>query len=59
MYADTIAAVATPPGEGGIAIRLSGPEALAVAGRVFRPLRPGPLRPLRLRYGHVADLASG
>ena len=32
----TVAAVATPPGEGGIAIiRISGMEALAVAGRVF------------------------
>lgn len=32
---DTIAAVATPPGEGGIAvIRVSGPEAFEVAGRV-------------------------
>ena len=56
---DTIAAVATPPGEGGIAvIRLSGPGALAVAGQVFRPLRPGPLRPTRLRYGHVVDRAG-
>jgi tRNA modification GTPase len=37
--ADTIAAVATPPGEGGLAIiRISGPDAVAVAGRCFRPL---------------------
>ncbi len=35
----TIAAIATPPGEGGIAVvRLSGPEAHAVADRVFRPM---------------------
>ncbi len=35
---DTIAAVATPPGEGGIAVlRVSGPEALRVTGEVFRP----------------------
>lgn len=34
---DTIAAVATAPGIGGIGIiRMSGPEALSVAGRVFR-----------------------
>jgi len=33
---DTIAAIATPPGEGGIAIiRLSGPQALSIADRVF------------------------
>lgn len=33
---DTIAAVSTPPGEGGIGIvRLSGPDAVAIAGRIF------------------------
>jgi tRNA modification GTPase len=36
--ADTIAAIATPLGQGGIAmIRLSGPQALAVADASFRP----------------------
>ncbi|MBN1420790.1 MAG: 50S ribosome-binding GTPase [Planctomycetes bacterium] len=35
---ETIAAVATPPGEGGRGvIRLSGPRAIAIAARVFRP----------------------
>ncbi len=34
---DTIAAVATPPGEGAIAvIRISGPAALGIADRIFR-----------------------
>src|ERR1017187_3427490 len=38
MLDDTIAAVATPLGEGGLAvIRLSGPEAVAVADRSFAP----------------------
>ena len=33
---DTVAAVATPPGEGGIAvIRISGNAALAVAEKIF------------------------
>ncbi len=33
---DTIAAIATPPGESGIAVlRLSGPEAVNIAGKVF------------------------
>jgi len=33
----TIAAVSTPPGEGAIAlVRLSGPQAIAVADRIFR-----------------------
>ncbi len=37
-WADTIAAIATPLGEGGIAlVRLSGPQALAIAGAGFRP----------------------
>ena len=39
---DTIAAVATPPGEGGIAIiRVSGPQARTIAARIFRPRHPG------------------
>src|SRR5258706_13787839 len=38
MLEDTIAAIATPLGEGGVAvIRLSGPQALAVADRSFVP----------------------
>ena len=37
----TIAAIATAPGAGGIAVvRLSGPESYAVAQRVFRPHNP-------------------
>ncbi|MBA3961031.1 MAG: tRNA uridine-5-carboxymethylaminomethyl(34) synthesis GTPase MnmE [Chthoniobacterales bacterium] len=36
-FPDTIAAVSTPPGEGAIAlVRLAGPEAIAIAGRIFR-----------------------
>ncbi|MDR2669577.1 MAG: 50S ribosome-binding GTPase, partial [Desulfovibrio sp.] len=36
----TIAAIATPPGRGGIAVlRLSGPDALAVLRRLFAPAR--------------------
>ncbi len=51
---DTIAAIATPPGEGGIGIiRLSGPEAQAIALKIFRPVRAGRLRSHRVRYGHV------
>lgn len=37
-FEDTIAALSTPPGEGGIAvIRISGKEALPLASRFFRP----------------------
>ena len=55
---DTIAAIATPPGEGGIAIvRLSGPEAETVLSRVFRPAKASawPLESHRLTYGMCVD----
>src|SRR5579871_5477879 len=59
---DTIAAVATPPGEGGIAIvRVSGPEARAVAGRLFRPQRGGDPRAFpgySVHYGLFVDPQS-
>jgi tRNA modification GTPase len=39
MQFDTIAAIATPVGQGGLSvIRVSGPEAIAVADRVFSPV---------------------
>jgi tRNA modification GTPase len=42
-YTDTIAALATAPGEGAIAIvRLTGPSSLAIADRVFRGKGPPP-----------------
>ena len=38
----TIAAISTPQGTGGVGIvRLSGPQAIAIAMRVFRPANPG------------------
>ena len=41
MQHSTIAAIATAPGAGGIAVvRLSGPQSYAVAERVFRPANP-------------------
>lgn len=56
MYDDTITAIATPPGEGGIGIvRLSGPDALPIARRLFRPHKAGPFRSHRLRYGYIID----
>ena len=37
-FNSTIAAISTPPGKGGVAlIRISGPEAFEITGRVFRP----------------------
>ncbi|MCL6614174.1 MAG: tRNA uridine-5-carboxymethylaminomethyl(34) synthesis GTPase MnmE, partial [Firmicutes bacterium] len=56
---ETIAAISTPWGEGGIGIvRISGPSALAVADRVLRPARGGRLSELRPRtvyYGRAVD----
>ncbi|MFA5146235.1 MAG: tRNA uridine-5-carboxymethylaminomethyl(34) synthesis GTPase MnmE [Candidatus Omnitrophota bacterium] len=54
---DTIAAISTPIGEGGIAIvRLSGPAALKIAGKIFVPKdgkRPSAFRTYTVHYGHV------
>lgn len=56
---DTIAAVATPVGEGGLAvIRISGRQALACATRVFQPAGRHSARPTdapshTVHYGHV------
>jgi tRNA modification GTPase len=60
---DTIAAIATPPGVGGIGIvRLSGPLAFSLGLRIFRPAHPlaeGAVPPShQLLYGHVVDPAS-
>ena len=60
---DTIAAIATPSGPGGIGIiRVSGPDAFAVGLAVFRPAagsvdEPPPSH--LLTYGHVVDPAIG
>jgi tRNA modification GTPase len=63
---DTIAAIATPPGIGGVGIvRLSGPEALEIALRLFkRPAHrtePATWQPEshRLYYGHIVQPQSG
>ena len=52
---DTIAAIATPLGSGGVGIvKLSGPEAKTIALRLFRPLHGPPrLKPRYLHYGEV------
>ena len=57
---DTICAIATPVGEGGIGIiKISGPEALAIAQRLFQPAHAAfPLESHRLHYGWIRDPAS-
>lgn len=55
MNQDTIAAIATPFGEGAIAIiRLSGPDAVSIAHAVFRG-RAGELKPRMQHFGRIAD----
>ncbi len=53
--ADTIAAISTPLGEAGIGIvRLSGPQAYAIAHRLFRPHQPRQAwQSHRLYLGHI------
>lgn len=54
---DTIAAVSTPPGPGGVAlVRLSGPRAVEIADAVFRGARPLAEAPTHtVHHGRVFD----
>jgi tRNA modification GTPase len=60
---DTIAAIATPPGVGGIGIvRVSGPEAFGVGLRIFRPAGHSSGEPPAshlLTYGHIVQPETG
>lgn len=52
---ETIAAIATPPGEGGVAIiRISGKEALDVAARVFT----GPVHSYKTHTAHYGQIVN-
>src|SRR6476660_3852439 len=59
MLDDTIAAIATPLGEGGLAvIRISGPQALATADACFTPAGNGSSKPSQaqthtIHFGHI------
>ena len=59
MLSDTIAAIATPLGEGGLAVlRVSGPQALAIADRCFAPKgiaskKPSGASSHTIHYGHI------
>ena len=55
---DTIAAIATAPGTGGIGIiRMSGPEAEKILGRIFVPAgkKDSPMESHRMIYGHLMN----
>jgi tRNA modification GTPase len=59
---DTIIAVSTPLGTGGLGIiRLSGARALSVARRIFKPRKKIKLRerPLQLVFGDIIDREKG
>ncbi|RLB14468.1 MAG: tRNA uridine-5-carboxymethylaminomethyl(34) synthesis GTPase MnmE [Deltaproteobacteria bacterium] len=58
---DTIAAIATPPGQAGIGIvRISGPKALAIVKEIFRSKYPrDSFETHRLYLGHLVDPVSG
>ncbi len=59
---ETIAAISTPLGEGGIGIvRLSGPEAFRIVEKIFycqKKEQPDFPRPRYLYYGHLKDFRS-
>lgn len=56
---DTISAIATPPGEGGIGIvRVSGTRAIEIARKLFTPL-PEQLQSHRVYVGIVTDPETG
>ena len=66
MYLDTIAAIATAPGEGGVGIvRLSGPDSLVFALSIFRSGRSlripneTDIESHRMHYGSIVDPDSG
>jgi tRNA modification GTPase len=61
MYVrDTIAAVSTPPGNGGIGIiRVSGDQASAVWNTIFEPVYDGGLVSHRFSFGAICDKATG
>lgn len=59
---DTIAAAATPPGEGGVGIvRVSGPLAFPIADRLFVRAAgpPSSVRSHTIHYGHLVEPESG
>lgn len=55
---DTVAAIATAPGEAGISIvRISGPATYTIADQIFRSrgAPPSKRRPFTFAYGHIVD----
>lgn len=61
FHGDTIAAISTPPGRGGIGVvRLSGPASLSISQDIFQPESEAALNePNRAKFGRVVDPATG
>ncbi|GEN53109.1 tRNA uridine-5-carboxymethylaminomethyl(34) synthesis GTPase MnmE [Halobacillus faecis] len=60
METDTITAISTPMGEGAIAIvRLSGPEAVAIAANLFKGKDLNEVDSHTMHYGKIIDPESG
>lgn len=56
---DTIAAIATPAGTGGIGIiRISGEEAKTVLDKIFIPANPSSIENRKMSYGNIVDPQS-
>ena len=59
IFKDTIAAIATPPGIGGIGvIRISGPGAEDIALKIFRPLPNGQLSSHHHYHGDISSVET-
>ena len=62
-HLDTIAAVSTPYGKGGIAVlRVSGEDALAVSSKIFEPKNGRPLTDIensKAVYGNIFEISGG
>ena len=53
---NTIAAISTPAGNGGVGIiRISGNDSLKIIDRIFRPVKKGEIRPFSFKLGHIYD----
>ncbi|TLQ04435.1 tRNA uridine-5-carboxymethylaminomethyl(34) synthesis GTPase MnmE [Pediococcus stilesii] len=57
---DTIAAISTPPGEGGISIiRISGVDALKTAAQIYQGKNLNKVESHTINYGHIIDPDNG
>ena len=59
MLEETIAAISTPPGEGGIGIiRISGEKAKDILDNIFVPVNAGSLENRKMAYGNIVNPSS-